>query len=245
MGTLVKLNNALPLSQSILTAGSLPTDCRYVVEYESDLFTQEDQQAYQTNNLFKTDSGTTVYYHGLQVFAKDTQKVYILKKNNSNQLIFEELKTGSNINQEYIEDVVNNMDIVTSITLNTTLNNYVTQDSLTGQLTGLYRIKGVVNDVSNLPSLEKSIAGDVYNIRNKFSLETKLDDGTTTMVTYPPGTNVVCVITATIQEQEKNPETGEDMVDENNNPIMKDVQIKKWDTLGGTHEFDWIDLKEE
>jgi hypothetical protein len=48
------------------------------------------------------------------------------------------------------------MNVVTTNTLNTTLNDYVTYESLTGQLTGLYRIKGVVNDSVYLPKLTDS-----------------------------------------------------------------------------------------
>lgn len=104
------------------------------------------------------------------------------------------------------------------------LSNYVTKD----EMVNVFKVKGVLNTLSELNALDKSkqTIGDVYNIRERFTVEQeKLDSNgqlstETETVSYPAGTNVVLA----------------EYTDASGN------KVRRWDALGGISDFDWVDI---
>ena len=174
-----------------------PTDCRYVVRNKSAIIGTTEIDGKMVDNYkltFKSGAAYT-YYEGMQVFVEGDQ-VYILKytRDETGKVTktgFEPLTSGATISQNDVLDILQTNNYINQSTLTTTLNNYVTQDNLSGQLTGLYKIKGVLDDIKYLPN--NASVGDVYNIRDRFTIEVTLEDGSKSVRSYPAGTNVVWI----------------------------------------------------
>lgn len=104
------------------------------------------------------------------------------------------------------------------------LSNYVTKD----EITNVFRVKGVLNTLTELNALDKAQQkiGDVYNIRERFTVEQEKlgSDGKLStvkeIVSYPAGTNVVLA--------EYKDASG--------------ATVRRWDALGGVSDFDWVDV---
>ena len=244
----INYNEAQDVAIPLYTNGAKPLDCRYVVESVNEIINPDDPEDPEWYvPLFTTDQGSELCYRGMQVFARDTQLIYILKYDETiNDSYFVEYKTGSDIKEADIVTIINKQNLVNNTTLSDTLNTYY-NDTIKPNLTNLYKIKGVIDDVTNLPK-DPSV-GDVYNVRNRFTIEVTLSDGSTQLRTYPAGTNVVWIeYDVLVERQKTNPETGAPLFKEDGTtPDMEQVKETRthWDALGGVSEFDWIDIVEE
>lgn len=107
-------------------------------------------------------------------------------------------------------------------------------------VSGVLNFKGSYDEISQLGSASNAEIGDVYNIRKQFTLEEPTGqydkDGNQifTTRTYAAGTNVVCY-NYTYTPYTKNQETGELVAG-------KAITEKRWDTLGGTMDWQWIEV---